>query len=397
MPPTNTRPFYDALIIGGGAAGLMCGLSAGRRGKRVAILEHNASVGAKILISGGGRCNFTNLDVEPGRFISGNPHFAKSALARYTAYDFMGFLGEAGLAWHEKTLGQLFCDQKSGAVVKALTDACAAAGAELITRCAVKAVATNGDQGYRVETDQGAFHARQLVVASGGLSIPKMGATGLAYDIARQFDVPVVPPEPALVPFTFDDATRAKTAPLAGVAQPCTARTGKTGFVENLLFTHRGLSGPAILQISSYWRPGMPVVLDLLSGQGDAGTLLQTARAERPGQAVSRVLSEHMPKRLAAFLAEPDHPLGQLSNKAIAALADRLHRWQVIPTGTEGFKKAEVTRGGVDTHALDSRTMAVKGRESLYFIGECVDVTGWLGGYNFQWAWSSGWAAAQAL
>ncbi len=384
---------WDAVILGAGAAGMMAAIEAGRRGRRVLVIDHAKSPGEKIRISGGGRCNFTNLRCGPGNFLSANPHFAKSALARFTAADFLALVQAAGIAWHEKTLGQLFCDGKAGQIVKLLLDR--AAGADLWLSTSVGAVRHDGSR-FRVTLDRDGRRvevaARNLVVATGGKSIPKMGATGLAYQIAREFGLRLTETRPALVPFTFSDNP---FAPLAGVSLPVRAAAGGATFDEALLFTHRGLSGPAMLQISSYWREGEPITIDLLPG-ADAGAILRAARAVTPKRPVAAVLSDPLPGRLASYLADAT-PVGTLSNAALDAIAAGLHGWTLKPTGTEGYRTAEVTLGGVDTRDLDSRTMQARDVPGLFFIGECVDVTGWLGGYNFQWAWASAHAAGEAI
>ena len=388
---------FDTIILGAGAAGLMC---AAHCGGRVLVVDHARAAGEKIRISGGGRCNFTNTGCEPGNFLSENPHFAKSALARYTPWDFVSLVSEHGIAWHEKTLGQLFCDDSAKQIVAMLLDMIAQAGAELRLRCAIREVRHDGSR-YHVSLDhdgrQVQATARSVVVATGGKSIPKMGATGLAYDIARQFGHHLTDIRPALVPFTFPDK---QFAPLSGVAVPARARAANgPSFDEALLFTHRGLSGPSILQISSYWHEGEPVHLDLLPGT-DAFAALKSARSEAGRRSLSRVLATLLPARLAdaiaADLALPGN-LADCSDAVLHQVAARLHDWQPLPQGTEGYRTAEVTLGGVSTDGLSSATMESKTRPGLYFIGECVDVTGWLGGYNFQWAWASAMAAAQAL
>ncbi|TNE63528.1 MAG: NAD(P)/FAD-dependent oxidoreductase [Alphaproteobacteria bacterium] len=388
----------DVIIVGAGAAGLMCARVAAGRGLRVLVIERNKAPGAKILISGGGRCNFTNIDVRPTSYLSDNAHFAKSALSRYTAWDFMDLLAAHGLTWHEKTLGQLFSDQGARRILDILLDECRTAGVEL--RCGLDVVSVaHADGRYRLTLDGGAqVSAPKLVIASGGLSIPKMGATGFAYDIARQFGLPVVIPEPALVPFTFADADLAFMKPLAGVAADSIVRVGKQSFREALLFTHRGLSGPAILQISSYWHAGQAVVINLLPDMPDVAAWLRDQRMARAKAGLKAILSDLLPARLADAIADP-YPgtMAGFPNRQLDEIAARLSAWTIVPSGTEGFAKAEVTRGGVCTSGLSSKTLEAKTAPGLYFIGECVDVTGWLGGYNFQWAWSSGWAAAQAL
>ena len=383
------------VVIGGGAAGLMCAATAAARGRKTVLLEHNKKPGAKILISGGGRCNFTNQDAVAAAYLSENRHFAKSALSRYTPWDFMDLLARHGVTWHEKTLGQLFCDQGAGRILKVLLDECAQAGAEVRTGVAAKSVRFE-DGRYLLTTSAGVMSAEALVIATGGLSIPKMGATGFAYDVARQFGLKVVTPAPALVPFTFADHDLAFMKPLAGVAADSVVSCGKTSFREALLFTHRGLSGPAILQISSYWHKGDAVTINLLPDEADVLGWLKHCRDSRPKAALKTILAEKLATRLADALAEGwPGIMASFSNKALEAIATRLGAWEVVPAGTEGFAKAEVTRGGVDTDGLSSKTMEAKTRPGLYFIGESVDVTGWLGGYNFQWAWASGWAAGQ--
>jgi hypothetical protein len=388
---------FDAIIIGAGAAGLMCAVEAGRRGRRVLLLDHAREPGKKILISGGGRCNFTNLDCKPENFLSANPHFCKSALARYTQFDFIDMVDRHKIAWHEKTLGQLFCDGSARQVVDMLAGEAAAAGVVLRVGHAITDV-SRADR-FRVETDKGAFEADSLVLATGGPSIPKMGATAFAYQAAERFGLPVRDVRPALVPFTLAPEQRAMMQPLSGVALDCVASFGKAAFREAMLLTHKGLSGPAILQISSYWKPGSEVVLDLLPGRDAAASLIE-GKAARPRAEPKTVLSSLLPSRLATAIAEdrlPGQPIGDLSDKILRELGQSLNAWRVTPSGTEGYAKAEVTAGGVDTDALSSRTMEAKSVPGLYVIGEAVDVTGWLGGYNFQWAWSSGWAAGQAI
>ena len=372
-------PRSDAILLGGGAAGLFCAAQMGRRGRRVVVLEHNQQLGRKILISGGGRCNFTNCEVRPENFLSENPHFAKSALARYRPADFLALLAQHRIAWHEKTLGQLFCDGSAAQVVAMLEAECAAAGVQIVTGYRVGEVRHDGE--YVV----GEHRAPVLVVATGGLSIPKIGATGLAFDLARQFGLRVVEPRPALVPLLWPGWEG-----LSGVAAECVARIGKRAFREKMLFTHRGLSGPAILQISSYWHPGEAVELNLAPGH-DLATELITRKQERISARTA--LAAALPSRLAERLAASE-PLAEWTDKECRKLAEAVHRFRVEPAGTEGYEKAEVTAGGVDTAELSSATMEAKRQKGLFFIGEAVDVTGWLGGYNFQWAWASAHAAA---
>jgi predicted Rossmann fold flavoprotein len=390
---------FDAIVLGAGAAGMMCAMAAGRRGKRVLLLEHADQPGAKILISGGGRCNFTNTGTEPGRFFSANPHFARSALSRYTQQDFIALVEKHRIPYHEKTLGQLFCDGSARAIVGLLLDECEAAGVDLRLRHRI--VDVSRADAFRVETDRGIFTAPALVLATGGLSIPKMGATGLSLDLARRFGLPVVETRPALVPLTFGEADLALMRPISGVSLPVEARAGKARFREAMLFTHRGLSGPSILQISTPWRAGEPITLDLLPDV-DANAWLLARKEERPRAALHTVLAEKLPQRLAAALgttrlAEHSRPIGELGNKALNGVAAMLKGMALTPSGTEGYAKAEVMAGGVDTAALSSQTLAAKEVPGLHVIGEAVDVTGWLGGYNFQWAWSSGWCAGQSV
>jgi predicted Rossmann fold flavoprotein len=387
----------DVIILGAGAAGLMCAISAGRRGKRVLLLDHMAQPGGKILISGGGRCNFTNVECRADRFLSGNPHFAKSALAAYRPADFVGLVEQHGIAFHEKTLGQLFCDGSARQILAMLLAECEAVGVELRLGCQVAEVSR--DTAFRVDTSQGGFSAPALVLATGGLSIPKLGATGMSYDIARHFGLAVVAPRPGLVPLTFGGDDLALMQPLAGVALEVQAQAGKRGFREGMLFTHRGLSGPAVLQASSYWQPGEALVVNLLPGQDARAALLERKRA-RPKAEGKTVLAELLPNRLAAALAErhlPPRIMAEVPDKALNMLGALLNHWHLTPDGTEGFYKAEVTLGGVDTEALQQKDMQAKAVPGLFVIGEAVDVTGWLGGYNFQWAWSSGWVAGQAV
>jgi len=388
---------YDAIIIGGGAAGLYCALHAGRRGKRVLVLEHNTEVGAKILISGGGRCNFTNLHAAPDRFISANPHFARSALARHTQHDFIALIQKHNIEHYEKTLGQLFCEgaRSSRKIVQMLLDECAAAGVAIRIACHVSSV-ERGEH-FRVGTSQGVFESDALVIASGGLPIPKLGATGFAFDVARQFGIPVVQTRPALVPLTFSETDLAWMKPLSGVSADVVARADKARFREAALFTHRGLSGPAILQISSYWRDGDAIEIDWLPDA--APDVLAQRKRDRPKAQLKTVLAELLTERLGTALSSalPQGVIGDMRDAALAEATQTLKAWPLRPIGTEGYSKAEVMAGGIDTSALSQQSMETRAVPGLYFIGEAVDVTGWLGGYNFQWAWSSGWAAAQAL
>mgnify|MGYP002780056600 CR=1 FL=1 len=386
---------YDAIVLGAGAAGLMCAARAGQRGRRVLVLEKAEQPGRKILISGGGRCNFTNLGAGPGNYLSANPHFAKSALARYTPRDFLDLVEEHGIAWHEKTLGQLFCDGSARQIVAMLLAECARAPVELRCNESVAAVAHDGQ--FAVTTQTGTYRAPALVIATGGPSIPKMGATGFAYDLARQFGLKVVEPRPALVPLTLggEDVLFRE---ISGVAAPVEAQAGGVRFAEAALFTHRGLSGPAILQVSSYWKHGDPVLIDFLPGRRP-DWLLEAKRAH-PRATLRGLLREALPQRLADILAERlalPADFGNTPDKVLRAAGERLARWQFHPSGTEGFAKAEVTMGGISTVELSSATMEARRMPGLYAIGEAVDVTGWLGGYNFQWAWASGVAAGDAI
>jgi predicted Rossmann fold flavoprotein len=382
-----SRRDFDVIIIGGGAAGLMCALRAGQRGRKVLVLEHADKVGKKILISGGGRCNFTNLHCRPEAFLSANPHFCKSALARYTQHDFIALIERHRITWHEKTLGQLFCDGSARQVVAMLLAECEAAGVDV--RVAHRITRIERTDRFTVSSDRGAFAAGTLVLASGGLSIPKMGATGFTHDISRRFGLALVEPRPGLVPLTIG------LPALFGVSLDVVASLGPTSFHEAMLFTHRGLSGPAILQISSYWRQGQEISIDLLPDI-DAAACLKDRKRARPRAELRTVLGELLPQRLALALS-PDGTMANQRDRDLEMLARSLKRWKIVPDGTEGFAKAEVTVGGVDTAELSSRTMAATKVPGLFVVGEAVDVTGWLGGYNFQWAWSSGWVAGEAV
>ncbi len=395
------RKTYDAIVLGGGAAGLFCAAQAGQRGKRVLVLDKAAKVGAKILISGGGRCNFTNRGASPAQFLSANAHFAKSALARYTAADFIALVDSYGIAWHEKTLGQLFCDGRAQAIVDMLLDECAKGDVTIATGQDVTEVA-HRDGAFLVTANGAVAGAHALVVATGGPSIPKMGASGFAYDLARQFGLKVVEPRPALVPLTLGGED-VLFRDLSGVSAPVSVAAGKSGagakgFREAALFTHRGLSGPAVLQASSYWTHGEPVTVNLLPDHA-SGWLVEAKQAH-PAKPARTALREALPARLADTLTDRLALAGELgahTDKVLRAAEDRLRRWTFNPNGTEGFAKAEVTAGGISTAELSSKTMEAKRLPGLHAVGEAVDVTGWLGGYNFQWAWSSGWAAGQAI
>jgi predicted Rossmann fold flavoprotein len=378
---------FDVVIAGAGAAGLMCAIRAGQRGRKVLLLDHAEKVGKKILISGGGRCNFTNRDSRPEAFLSANPHFCKSALARYTQNDFIVLVEKHGIAWHEKTLGQLFCDGSARQIVAMLLAEADAVGVDV--RVAHRITGIEKSDRFAVRTDHGDFDAASVVLATGSLSIPKMGATGFAHDTARRFGLAITEMRPGLVPFT------ARVPDIAGVSLDVVASLGRTHFREAMLFTHRGLSGPAILQISSYWRPGQEIAIDLLP-ERDAAIFLKGRKQIRPKAELRNIVGDLMPDRLAQALV-PEGVIGERRDRDLEALAAELKSWHVTPTGTEGYAKAEVTVGGIDTAELSSKTMEAKKVPGLYAIGEAVDVTGWLGGYNFQWAWSSGWVAGEAV
>jgi predicted Rossmann fold flavoprotein len=393
---TSANESYDVIVLGAGGAGLMCAATAGQRGRRVLVIDHAGEVGKKILISGGGRCNFTNIHTAPDRYLSANPHFAKSALGRYTAQDFLALVERHGIAWHEKTLGQLFCDGSARQIVDMLLAECAAGGVAIRLGHAITEV-RHSDALYHVGHGGRQASAPALVIATGGPSIPKIGATGFAYDLARQFGHKIVEPRPALVPLTLGGEDVLFRS-LSGVSTDVIAHHGKAAFREAALLTHRGLSGPAILQISSYWRHGEAIALDLLPDL-KPGWLLETKR-NRPRTGLVAALRAHLPHRLADTLAERlglDGDLGNMADKRLSEAERQLSGWSFTPNGTEGFAKAEVTIGGISTADLSSRTMESRRSPGLYAIGEAVDVTGWLGGYNFQWAWASGVAAGQAV
>lgn len=387
---------FDAIVIGAGAAGMMCAATAGQRGRRVLVIDHAPAPGAKIVISGGGRCNFTNIHCAPDRFLSTNPHFVKSALGRFTAQDFLAMVERHGIAWHEKTLGQLFCDGSARQIVAMLLDECDRGGVTMALGQGVDDI-DHADGRYRVRMGHMVHQAPALVLATGGPSIPKMGASGFAYDVARRFGLSIVQPRPALVPLTLGPE-EALFQSLAGVSADVSVRWNKTRFREAALFTHRGLSGPAMLQISSYWQHRTPIHVNFLPDCAPDWLIAQ--KQERPRVHVRRVLASILSERLADALLERagvDGELGAMTDKGLRALGQRLTDWAFMPSGTEGYAKAEVTAGGIATAGLSSRTMAAAKVPGLYAIGEAVDVTGWLGGYNFQWAWASGWAAGQAI
>jgi len=385
---------YDVIILGGGAAGLMCAMEASKRRRRVAVLERAERIGKKVLISGGGRCNFTNLHCRPENFISSNPHFAKSALARYTPEHFIALVKKHHIQFHEKTLGQLFCDHSAHDILTLLEEECRVAGVKILTHIKVESV-EQASGTFTVHAGQDQFQAAALVVATGGLSIPKMGATGFGYDLARQFGLKIVPTRPALVPLVFTEDDRRNYCDLSGVSAEVIASIGKQSFREKLLITHRGLSGPAILQISSYWKTAQPISIDLVPG-GEVYSALLTATSGRDLNAAKAALRSALPQRLADRWLEVNTP-PTWTNHALAELERLTHHWQVVPEGTEGYAKAEVTAGGVDTNDLSAKTMEARNVPGLFFVGEVVDVTGHLGGFNFQWAWASGFCAGQAV
>jgi len=399
---------FDVAVLGAGAAGMMCAAVAGQRGLRVALVDHATRLAEKIRISGGGRCNFTNIGAGPANFLSENPHFCRSALAGYTPQDFLALLKRHRIAWHEKHRGQLFCDDSSESIIDMLRAECDAGGVQWRMGCPVAEIG-HGEHGFELRTSQGTVRAAKLVVATGGMAIPQLGATDFGLKIARQFGLKIVEPRPALVPLTFDPAQWQALSELSGVALEVGLHTGqgkaRGEFLEDLLFTHRGLSGPAILQISSFWKPGEPIVVDLAPGRDLAEELLASKSGNR--QQLHTVLAGLWPKRLAdrwLHLAEQKGKpglaalrLADAPDKTLRGLAQDIHQWTLVPSGTAGYKKAEVMRGGVDTRGLDQKSMQAKAAPGLYFIGEAVDVTGWLGGYNFQWAWASGVACGKAL
>jgi len=416
---------YDVIIIGGGAAGLMCAITAGQRGRSVLVIEKSNKVGKKILMSGGGRCNFTNLYIEPDRFLSANPHFCKSALSRYTQWDFIAMVAKHGIAYHEKTQGQLFCDDSAKDILAMLLAECEEAGVEIRTQCEVKKInvgriqaekeqaesdqqtspeaeSDQTDNGFDVETNDGTFKAQSLVVATGGLSIPTLGGSGYGYDVAEQFGLKKLPLKPALVPFTFTDGFKEISENLSGLSVNARISTPDKSFLEPVLFTHRGLSGPAVLQLSSYWRDGMTVELDLLPAQ-EAPELLKEFKHTSPKGLLRTQLAHHLPKHLVAELERLWWPkyaetaLAEIPDKVLQEVGRNLNGWQLKPAGTEGYRTAEVTLGGVSTDELSSKTMQSKTQQGLYFIGEVIDVTGHLGGFNFQWAWASGYVAGQVV
>ena len=387
---------FDVIIIGAGASGLMCALTAAKRGKSVCLIDHAKSIGKKILISGGGRCNFTNLNATADKYLSKNKHFMKSALAQFTQFDFIELVKKHNIAYHEKTLGQLFCDDSAKQILEMLITECEDAGVKFYFNCEV----TNVEQGFKLATSKGDMVTEKLVVATGGLSIPKAGATNFGFKLAEQFDMAIETTEPALVPFTFSEKDKEVFADLSGIAFPAEVTIGKTSFKESVLFTHRGISGPAILQISSYWKPGDELKINILPDL-DWAEFINEKKKANSKQELKTALTEVLPKRFVNVLVEQGFvknlALGQVSDKYIAQLVELFANFKVKPNGTEGYRKAEVTKGGISTKELDSKTLEAKKVAGLYFIGELVDVTGWLGGYNFQWAWSSGYAAGMSV
>ncbi|OOE38406.1 NAD(P)/FAD-dependent oxidoreductase [Salinivibrio kushneri] len=389
---------YDVIVIGAGAAGLMCAAQAGQRGRRVLVVDHAKKPGRKILISGGGRCNFTNYDVTANNFLCENPHFVKSALAQYSQWDFIGLVATHGVAYHERDHGQLFCDDSAKDIVNLLLAECDQATISQRYRCEVHDIEQE-EAGFRLKLNGEPVRCQSLVVATGGLSMPKLGATPFGYQLAEQFGLTVLPTRAALVPYTLHQEDKTRFADISGVSVPCSITT-ESGvcFSENLLFTHRGLSGPAVLQTSSFWQPGEAVTIDLLPSESLKDVLV-AMRDKHPNQTLKTALSRLFPKRLVEVLIArdslPDKPLKQLDDKQLDQLHHYFHQWSIAPNGTEGYRTAEVTLGGVDTHSISSKTLEARDIPGLYFIGEVLDVTGWLGGYNFQWAWSSGWVAGQ--
>lgn len=389
----------DVIIIGAGAAGLMCAIEAGKRRRSVLVLDHANKVGKKILMSGGGRCNFTNYYVTPDNFISHNPHFCKSALSRYTPWDFIALVNKHQIAYHEKALGQLFCDNKSQDIVNMLLNECDKPNVRIALQTSITMIEHKANNLFIVQTAQDKYQCESLVIATGGLSIPTMGASPFGYKVAEQFGLNVWPTRAGLVPFTLQPSDKAKLESLSGVAVNSLVSSVRREFHEDLLFTHRGLSGPAILQISSYWEPGESVCINLLP-KTDLVELLKVMKQQKPQMMLKTALAAYLPKSLiATFFANDlvEQPLQQLSHQQLHALAAQVQSWSIKPNGTEGYRTAEVTLGGVDTACLSSKTMEVEQMKGLYFIGEVVDVTGWLGGFNFQWAWSSGWVAGQVV
>ncbi|MFA3791347.1 NAD(P)/FAD-dependent oxidoreductase [Aliiglaciecola sp. SL4] len=387
----------DVIVIGAGAAGLFCAAEAAKRGRKVQVLDHAKRIGGKILMSGGGRCNFTNMYAAPENFLSDNPHYCKSALSRYTQWDFIGLVAEYGIPYHEKTLGQLFCDESAKDILNMLFQECDKAGAGVTNQCEIIEIDKTSD-GFILQTSKGEYRCESLVVATGGLSMPKLGASPFGFKIAEQFGLSVKPTRAGLVPFTLHEQDKTVLAELSGISLDARASCNNTSFNENILFTHRGLSGPAVLQISSFWHPGQEVEFDVFPN-GDLLTELQQSQQQSPDCLLATALSKHFPKRYVQtslpYLGLDNKPLKQFQGKQLEQVSNAFHQWQLKPNGTEGYRTAEVTLGGVDTNQLSSKTMMANDVDGLFFIGEVVDVTGWLGGYNFQWAWSSAWVAGQ--
>ncbi len=387
----------DVIIIGAGASGLMCAMAAGRRNRQVVVLEHGKQPGRKILMSGGGRCNFTNINMEADNFISHNPHFVKSALSRFSQWDFLEMINNHHIPYHERDHGQLFCDNSSGDIMEMLLKECQTAHVDIWPGTTIDKITRIDPAGFSVSTSQGLFQAQSLVVATGGLSIPGAGATPLGYRIAEQFNIKVWSTRPGLVPFTLQPPDKKKLSGLPGISVDATVTVGHHSFRENILFTHRGLSGPAILQISSMWPPGEEIIINLMP-EIDLEKILKTAQLKSPKRKVKSLLADFLPKRLVAAMVDEsmaDQALHVLSHTKFKAIAQSLNQWQLKPGGTEGYRTAEVTLGGVDCNAISSKTMEASQIKGLFFTGEVLDVTGWLGGYNLQWAWSSGWCAGQ--
>lgn len=389
----------DVIIIGAGAAGLMCAIQAAKRGRSVLILEHENKPGKKILMSGGGRCNFTNYHIHPDCYISNNPAFCKSALSRFTQFDFIDLVIKHHISFHEKTLGQLFCDDKSQAILNMLLKECRENKVDIQLNINIKEITKINESYFKITTENHVYHSESLVIATGGLSIPTMGASPLGYQIATQFDIPVLPTRAGLVPLTLHEKDKDKMSQLSGIAIDSITHYAHIHFRENLLFTHRGLSGPAILQISSYWQPGEYIAINILP-ELDALSMLKHEKVNHPKKQLKAILSLYLPKRFIEIYFDfhlTEKKMADLSHQTLAAIASSLNQWSIKPNGTEGYRTAEVTLGGVDCHHISSKTMQAINTPGLFFIGEVLDVTGWLGGYNFQWAWSSGWAAGQAV
>lgn len=393
---------FDVIIVGAGAAGLMCAATAGFRGKKVLVLDHAKQAGKKILISGGGRCNFTNMDVEPNNYLCSNPHFVKSALSRYSQWDFLGLIGKYQVPYHERDFGQLFCNDSAKDIVNILISECnETENVQIQLRTEISTIEQNSDQTFTVATNMKSYSSTSLVIATGGLSMPKLGATPFGYKVAQQFGLKVLPTRAGLVPLTLHQQQKEQLADLSGISFPVRVESqDSTSFTADMLLTHRGLSGPAVLQISNYWLPGEKVTIDLLPSE-DMEQVLAEAKQNKPEQQLKTLLSQLLPKRFIEVLIDdkqiPDKAIKQLMHKEVEQVINTMHKWQITPNGTEGYRTAEVTLGGVDTNQLSSKTMEAQSVQGLYFIGEVVDVTGWLGGYNFQWAWASGYACGQSV